>query len=501
MHPFARSQFCIALVALGGALAHAAQQLEMTTPIPSEINTPATVETAIGPLKFPNGFPADDTVKRVYDHLDRQRAIEVFLNLLPAASLAAMRKGLREVGAVDGAIGIWEEPLDPRSLLLTGSSDSVYAMSWLDTGKGPLVIESPPRVSGGVDDFWFRRVGDLGANGPDRGQGGKFLLLPPGYDGAVPSGFFVLRSSTYNNWLIWRAVADGGDAKTEVANIKRHARVYLLSDTGSAPPEKFINLSDRAINTVPANDATFYDELNEVIQAEAPQSFSPDILGMAASIGLKHGQTFAPDARMQKILGEAAAIGNATARAISFAPRDPDAALYPDSHWRRGFLDSSQDWLRDGYRYLDARTGFFYAATVDTPALATAQPGTGSQYAVAMRDDKDQWLDGDRHYRLRLAADVPAKDFWSLAIYDPQTRSLLQTDQRAPGVNGRESKLAKNPDGSLDIYFGPKAAPGKEQNWIQTLPGKGWFAVFRLYGPLQPWLDKSWKLEDIERLD
>jgi len=476
------------------------QQFEMTTPIPPEITTPPSVSTSIGTLKFQNGFPTAETVQQVYDNLDRQRAIEVFLDTVPGASMVAIRKGLREVGAVDGAIGIWQDLLDPRALLLTGNTESVYAMSWLDTRTGPLVIESPPNVLGVIDDFWFRYVGDLGNAGPDKGRGGKYLLLPPGYSGAVPSGFFVLRSPTFNNLLVWRGFPVNGDSQPAVGNIKQRARVYKLEDTGSSPPAKFVNLSDRAINTIHANDATFFDELNEIIQEEPPQSFSPEILGMAASIGLAHGKSFAPDARMRKILEEAAAIANATARAITFAPRDPNAVLWPDSQWLSGFLGNSYEWMRNGHRYLDARTAFFYSATLNTPAMVSAAPGTGSQYAVSAHDGKGQWLDGERNYRLHIDAGVPAKDFWSLVIYDPQTRSLLQTDQRFPSVNSQNSKLVKNDDGSVDIYFGPKAPQG-EHNWIQTVPGKGWFAIFRLYGPLKPWFEKSWRLENIERLD
>lgn len=472
------------------------QPYKMAAPIPEEITTPAKVDTSIGPLDFFDGYPSDKTLQLVYDNLDRQRAIEVFLDTIPAASLVAMHHGLKEVGAVDGTVGIWEELLDAKSLILTGNTESVYAFTWLDTSKGPLVIESPPNVLGVIDDAWFRYVADLGNAGPDKGKGGKFLLLPPGYKGKVPEGYFVLHSPTYNNWLVWRGFPVNGDPKPAADNIKRAARIYPLSGVGNTYAGKFVDVSGRAFNTIHANDAHFYEELNEVIQAEPTAAFDPEILGMAASIGLEKGKPFQPDARMQKILADAAAIANATARAVAFAPRDPTAVLFLGTQWKTAFLGGSYEWLSNGHRYLDARTGFFYAATVNTPAMVVAMPGVGSQYATSMRDSKGRWLDGGKNYILHIAPNPPAKDFWSIVIYDPQTRSLLQTDQHFPSLGSHSADLVKNVDGSVDLYFGPKPPAGKEHNWIQTVPDKGWFTIFRLYGPLKSWFDRSWMLED-----
>ncbi|MGF0237323.1 DUF1254 domain-containing protein [Rhodococcus sp. IEGM1300] len=475
--------------------------MKMNSHIPAEITTPDRVDTGIGTLEFFDGYPSDATIKLVYDNLDRQRAIEIFLDTIPAASLVAMRKGLREVGAVQGTVGIWEELLDSKSLLLTGNTESVYAFSWIDLSKGPVVVESPPNVLGVLDDFWFRYVADLGNAGPDKGKGGRFLILPPGYTGEVPEGYFVAKSTTFNNWLVWRGFPVDGDPKPAVANIKQHARIYPLSEAGSAHSAKFVDLSGREFNTIHANDASFFNELNEIIQDEPPESFDPEILGMAASIGLEKGKPFNPDERMQRLLREAAAIGNATARAIAFAPRDKQAPLYPGSQWKTPFLGGSYQWLNNGHRNLDARTGFFYAATVNTPAMVIAMPGVGSQYAATMRDSQGRWLDGGKNYRMTVPANPPAKDFWSVVVYDPQTRSLLQTDQRFPSLSSQSKILQKNDDGSIDLYFGPKPPSGKESNWVQTVPEKGWFPIYRLYGPLKPWFEKTWRLQDIERLD
>jgi hypothetical protein len=206
---------------------------------------------------------------------------------------------------------------------------------------------------------------------------------------------------------------------------------------------------------------------------------------------------------MRKILTDAVAVGNATARAISFRDRESRAFIYPDSQWQTLSGVTDYQWLDDGGkagRNLDARTKFFYAYTVNTPAMMAKLVGRGSQYAVTFADKDGEPFDGARNYRLRVPANVPAADFWSVVLYDPQTRSQLQTSQPFPSRNNKRDKLVANADGSVDLYFGPQAPAGKESNWIATVPGKGWFTILRLYGPLEPWFDKSWKPGDIEAI-
>jgi len=475
----------------------AAPTYKMSTSIPPQITTPAKVNTRIGTLEFFDGVPTEATTQKVYDQLDFSRGVEVFLNGIPGASLVALRRGLREVGAVDGTIGIWDELLDGKSLLLTGNTESVYALTWIDLSKGPIVIESPPNVLGVLDDFWFRYVADLGNAGPDKGKGGKFLVLPPGYEGEVPEGYFVARSPTFNLPLVWRGFPVNGDPKPASESIRQHARVYPLSEAGQEHAPRFVDLSGRAFNTVHANDFSFYAELDEIIQEEPEDSYGPDMTGLFNAIGLVKGKPFAPDARMKKILTDSVAVGNATARAIDFRNRMKDARIYPDRQWNTPFVGGSYEWLsKGGARLFDARTLFYYVATVNTPAMAVAMPGVGSQYASANLDSRGKPLDGAKTYRLRVPAQVPVKDFWSVVVYDTQTRSLLQTDQRFPSLSS-QGKPKVNADGTVDVYFSPKP-PRDGANWVQTIPGKSWFTIFRLYGPLQAWFDKSWKLPDIE---
>jgi hypothetical protein len=263
---------------------------------------------------------------------------------------------------------------------------------------------------------------------------------------------------------------------------------------------EFISGTGVEFNTIHANTYEFYLELDHVIQREPISMLDPELRGLIASIGIQKGKPFAPDARMKAILTEAVAVGNATARSIYFQTRIPAAYIYEGSHWKTAFIGGDYQWLRDGGaggRFLDARTYFFYIATVNTPAMALKMIGKGSQYALVDQDKNGEFLDGGKNYILNIPANVPAKDFWSVVIYDPQTRSELQTGQPFPSKNNKKDDLDYNSDGSVDFYFGSEAPAGKEKNWIQTVPGKGWFAVLRFYGPLEPFFDKTWQPGEI----
>jgi hypothetical protein len=441
---------------------------------PTSILTPDKVETRLGTLKLFDGLPTAVTVAEVYDHLDFMRGVRTFQDAIPIASLYAMREGLREVGCVDGTVGIFEDLMDSKTLFLTANTESVYAVTWLDLKNGPIVVESPSNTLGFVDDFFFNYVTDLGNAGPDRGQGGKFLFLPPDYEGETPEGYFTFQSRTYGNWLIWRGFLVDGDPKPAVASMKASTHVYPLAGRDHPPEQRFINLSGKSFNTIHANDFTFFEEVNEVIQEEPVDSVDPEFLGLLASIGIEKGKPFTPDARMKAILTDAAAVGNATARAIVFRTRDPHAYYHENSSWKTGFIGGSHEFLRDGVRLLDARTMFFYYATGITPAMSAKMVGVGSQYGIAAVDAEGNYLDGSKTYRLTLPKGIPAKDFWSVTLYDPQTRSMLQTPRTArPTLSSQSGNPEYNDDGSCTIYFGAEAPKGKENNWIQTVPGKG----------------------------
>jgi hypothetical protein len=262
---------------------------------------------------------------------------------------------------------------------------------------------------------------------------------------------------------------------------------------------KFINVSGKEFNTIVANTFKFYEDVNSVVQYEPNEAYSPEILGQLAAIGIEKGKPFAPDARMKKILTEAVAVGNATARTITFKTRMKEAYIYTDRAWFECFVGGSYEFLsQPGVRNLDARDHFLYYATGVTPAMALKLVGKGSQYAAATVDSKGNPLDGSRTYKIHLPPNIPAKDFWSFVVYDNQSRSMLQTDQRFPSIGSDKKSVVINPDTSVDVWFGPTAPKGHESNWVQTVPGKGWNVLLRLYGPLEPWFDKTWKPGDFE---
>ena len=453
-----------------------------------------TIASPFGDLRYFDGVPLPQTAATAYDALDLIRGIEVFLNAVPGASLVAFRKGLRSAGVVSARqVGITEPRATSKALYLTPNTETTYGVTMLDLSAwGPTIIEAPPQSLCVVDDFWFRYVADMGIAGPDRGAGGRYLFLPPGYDGEVPDGYFTYRTPTFTNFVVLRAL--GG------VPVMKQTRIYPLARAANPEANEFINISDVAINTVHANDFSFYEEVAELVQEEPTDALDAERTGQLAAIGITSGRPFRPDVRLRAILEQAAPIAAGIARVIAYAPRDPDAVLY--GSWRNGFVGGSYEFLRNGARLLEARTQFHYLATVVTPAMAHAQVGAGSAYAYTVHDANDDLLDGARTYRLRVDPNPPAKNFWAVDVYDTQTRSLLIVPSSPyPAIASNDGKVQANDDGSYDLYFGPVAPEGTASNWVETIPGKSWFPIVRLYGPLQPWFDQTWQLNEFEPID
>ena len=474
-------------------------KMKMTMEVPPGIATPDKIETRFGALNFFDGVPDKTTVQKVYDHLDFQHAFQAFLSGIKIASMDALRKGILEFGPANTTAVLFEDLMDSKALFLTANTTSVYMFLWLQLKDEPMVIETPPDVLGIIDDHWFRYVADFGRLGPDKGQGGKFLIIPPGYEGTVPEGYHVARTKTYGNWVVWRGFQVDGSPKPAVETTKKIVRVYPLSQKDNPPQMTFVNASGKFVNTIHRMDYKIFEEMNEVVQAEPSEGENPEILGVLASIGIKKGQPFKPDARMKKILTDAANAGAVTVKTIWSYPRDEMFYFYPGkSNWLNPFPGGKYDWVSEGASLLDARAGFHFYATGITPAMAMKIIGKGSKYAYTYNDADGNPLDGGKTYKVHVPPNVPAKDFWSFTLYDNQTRSMLQTDARFPGIDDKKPGMIENSDGSYDVYFGPKAPKGQENNWVQTIPGKGWSVILRLYGPLEAWYNKTWRPGEIE---
>ncbi len=467
---------------------------KMSTDIPSSITTPDKVETPIGTLKFFDGFPDKETVTKIYDNLDFQRGTQAYLTALPIVSVEGARRACLSFGPANQTVSISEQLLDSKSLFLTANTTTPYTIVWLDLKDGPLVLEIPSMVLGPIDDALFKWDTDIGFTGPDKGKGGKYLLLPPGFSGAIPDGYFVVKCRTYGHLMFFRTFLKDGNPAPGVDNVKKNLKIYLLSQAANPPAMNFVNISGKAFNTIGPSDYSAFELTDHMI---------PD------GTGRYHGSRYAwvicfdrhPE-RKNLFTGRAYE-KNISRRSRCWRCDRPDVNLSKQikrsillsKQWMADcFIGGSYKFEVDGVRLLDAQSMMFFYATGITPAMSMKlAPGTGSAYAACFVDSKGDPLDGNKTYQLHMPPNIPAKDFWSFTAYDNQTRSMLQTDQQYPAIGSENKKLVVNSDGSVDVYFGPKAPAGKENNWVQTIPGKGWNTLLRLYGPLNPWFDKTWQ--------
>lgn len=504
------------------------------------LGAPDSIQTRVGTLEFKDGVPTAETAASVYDTLDFTRALNVYNNSFRAASALGIKKGFESLGAGSGDVVIMSELLDSAGVFLTGNADTVYYLATVDLSKGPMVIEQPTGGVGTINDMWFSWIVDIGKPGPDRGLGGKYLIVGPGYDGPLPEGgYFVAHSKT--NTILYASrgyLTDGKDPKPAADNVRNNLKIYAYAPgsfgtsiaealTGSVklagepkvPAMKFIEGSNVEFNTIPPSDYGVFEWINETVQNEPATSYDVELAGQLAAIGIVKGKEFAPDARMKKILTDAAAVGQAAGRSLNwrFAQKHPEWAYYEGSQWGNmlfeggAFFETPPPEFKDGAfkpypptgaRTLDSRTAFYYGYTLDSPGMIMRIPGVGSQYLMNFLDADGTQYDGAKTYKVNLPKDIPAEAFWSFTVYDNQTRSMLRTPQKYPRAGSQSfpsPAAVADENGVTTVWFSPEQPEGVERgNWIQTDPAKGWWTILRLYSPLPSFFDKSWQPSEIE---
>jgi hypothetical protein len=449
---------------------------------------------------FDLGFPAPRLAMDAHEDQDLRRALEAYHFFYPTVSMEGIVRGTRATGAEDSTSALMCVA-QPRHLGFTLNSDTPYAGGVLDlAASGPMVIEVPPGpLIGLVDDHHHRWVTDLGLPGTDAGNGGKHLIIPPGWSGQVPAGYLPGHASTWTAMLALRALPIGGDLAA-ATRLLGHVRVYPL---GAADTDGYVLLdqTDKRIDTTPLaweDNLEFWRVLHSVIDAEPAIEEMRPMLGMLAELGIEAGKPFMPDETTATLLARAARRGRDEMLVAAFASRRPDRVVWPDRAWEWvGLRPENANFEREGSLDVEARDRWFAQAIVTSPAMFRRAVGQGSLYWLACRDADGRYLDGGKTYKLTVPLPVPASLFWSVTCYDSQTRSEVQAGQATAALRSMFEDL--NPSGAseVDLWFGPRPPAGAEGRWLQTVPGRGWFSYFRIYGPEQPAFDRSWKPGDL----
>jgi hypothetical protein len=443
------------------------------------------------------------------DELFYQRAVHAYMTMLPALNTIGMRDGSEATfGKGYNVLPIWKDRMDSRTWIPTPNGDVIYSMNYLDLKEtGPLVVAAPPNVIGMFTDFFQRTITDVGAIGPDRARGGLYLLLPPDYDGEVPQGYFTFTSSTYNVLLFFRTVMkkgeDGPDPAPAVA-LAEQTRVYpLWAMEKDVKPMEFPNGSGQRVNMMYPVDNTFWTKLKAFVDYEPVSAIDPELRGVLASIGIVKDQPFEPTAKQQELLKKAVE----TAPKMILATRQlgrPDGRnlYYKDRQYENVWAGATSEWLQSSYLDVNQRAGFFQIAFSSAPAMVMHTLGAGSKYPTTTRDADGEFLNGSNTYRLHLPPNAPAALFWAVTLYNITDGTMVETPQLMPSINGLNEAVAKNGDGSIDLWFGPsKPADAPDTNFIQTVSGRNFIATVRLYGTGVEFFDQTWKPEDVVKVE
>ena len=467
------------------------------------------VDTTLGhtkvdssPYKFVGGYPTPETVQKAYDEADLNRAIQTYRFFYPSVSIMATWEGNLANGVVPNKVFAILDGT-PDQLVFTPNSDTKYAGLAIDLSNGPMIVDVPPGpIMSAVNDMNQLWVMDIGLPGPDKGKGGKHIILPPGYKGKIPPGYFSATASTNRVLILLRAIPLPGATKT-AEDLMKSVKIYPLNKPADWTDPTWVNLNKPGADFTPLrweDNIQYWQQLHDLIDKEPPYAPYRAMYGELAELGIEKGKPFSPDARMKGILEKAAKTGYAIMRVQSFADRRPDRLAWNDRKWEWAALQSTNGTF-DAPHYTDlyAREKWFYQAQIESPAMFNRAPGAGSLYWLGVKDNTGAYLDGSKTYKLTVPLPVPDKLFWSVTIYDVLTRSEIKNDQDKAALRSTVELKGKT-GSSVDLYFGPSAPSGKEDVWIKTIPNVGWFTYFRIYGPEAPAFNGSWKPGDFEEV-
>ncbi len=432
-----------------------------------------------------------------------RRAVEAVIWGMPAVNADLMlQEALSKTKAKVNEIVYWSRPVNWKNQTLTPNPDSIYLMSFWNVKDGPIVIEIPPAeggsIAGNIVNAWQMPLEDAGPEGADKGKGGKYLILPPDYMGEVPEGFIALRSDTFTGFALLRSnLKSHSDADIEKSvAYGKTIKIYPMSANDKAPATTFVDAYDVLFDSTIRYDASFFDNLNRIVQTEPWLERDRLMIDHLKTLGIEKGKPYQPNAETKKLLDAAAA----EARAELSARYD---AGFP-------VINEGIRWFPAGLPEMVAAASGAYSDPNTYPVDARGvtytlgftgikRLGTAQFYLMANRDKDGDTFDGSANYRLVVPKDAPVKQYWSVTAYDRETHALIRNMDKA-SVASTGSGVQKNADGSVDVYFGPKAPEGKEANWVPVDPEGKFELLFRLYGPEKPLFDKSWKLPDVEKV-
>lgn len=458
-----------------------------------------TVQTRIGNLKFEKGYPSDATIKKLYNEMDFQRAVQAYIWGLPMVEMAEWQKAQKDIFKAGTNDFVTYTTFSEKLGILTANATTPYMMAFPNLKEtGPMVFEIPAGpTAGGLLDFWQRPFSDLGQTGPDKGKGAKYLILGPKHPDMNPNGYIVVRSPTWNVFLGHRVLHP--DPKVSEKLTRAH-KIYPYSERKKPKPTRHISSQGLDWEAFQSRGLTYFSRLASILEIEPVEKRDYMMMAMLRPLGIKPGGKFNPTAVQKAIFEEAAIVGEAMARANSYEKRFEGARVWKGKYWEKSLFITDTDQDLDTHTQLDERASWFYEAIGVTDGMMGKIVGAGQVYLEAQKDSNGKWLDGGKNYMLRIPANAPVKQFWSVTVYDNDDRCLIDTGE-LPDKSSRMN-LEFNKDGSVDLYFGPDLPKGAPRaNWTKTVPGEGWFTYFRFYAPTQPYFDQSWQLPDIVKLN